>query len=65
MGERRPMALRQLSELSNDPSFWNWSKYLQMGSRSEVRQSLCKGEDYVPNELEETDNSNYDSDRHI
>jgi len=33
-----------------------------MGSRSKARQNLCKGEDYVPDELEETDSSNYDSD---
>jgi len=36
-----------------------------MGSRSKVCQILCKGQDCVPNEPEETDSSNYNSDRLI
>jgi hypothetical protein len=40
-------------------------KYLQMSSRIKVCQNLCKGEDCITDELEETDSSYYDSDRSI
>jgi len=60
MGERLPTALRRWLAMT-----FLELNYLQVGSRSKVCQNLCKGEDCVPNELEETDSSNYNSDRSI